>query len=93
MSDTAAAPPASADGIRADVRESIDPDRFGPEFWHVALADPEWFVTVIAPQLVGALAVCSRVRTVDPAYIAGDVLERIERTIEQKRAKLPRSKR
>lgn len=91
MSDTAATP-ASADDLRADVRRS-DPDRFGPDFWHIALADTEWFTSVIGPQLIGALASCSTVRTLDAAYLAGDVLDRVELAVNQKRAKLPRSKR
>jgi hypothetical protein len=59
------------------------------EFWGTALADPEWFVTVVAPQLMGALyALRSR-----GADIAADTLDTVGRTMEQKRAKLPRRKR
>lgn len=67
------------------------PDRWGPDFWSVVGADPEWFVNVLAPQLIGTLSVIGRLS--DPAEAAERVLSTVEKAVEQKRAKLPRSKR
>lgn len=71
----------------------VSAERFGPDFWHVALADPDWFVGVLAPQLIGAMEVISTGRIGDPDVTALEVLDRVAKAVEQKRAKLPRSKR